>query len=141
MVYCTRCGASNPDGAAFCSRCGASLTQVSTPPATPPPVSAATAPPFAQAQPVQAGLPQQNGKATASLVLGIIGLVACAVPILGFPITIIGIILGGIGLKSQKHGQAVAGLVMSILGLIGSIVWAVIGAVIGLATFGAFGNL
>ncbi len=67
-------------------------------------------------QTVQAtGNSKNNGKAVASLVLGIIGLIAWLVPIFGLVIAIIGIVLGIIGLNSWKTGMAVSGLVLSIL--------------------------
>jgi hypothetical protein len=69
------------------------------------------------------------------MVLGLVGLVVCLVPVLGLAVSIVGIALGSIGLKSERHGHATAGLVLSILDLIGSIAWAVIG---GLASLGAF---
>src|SRR3989344_6895948 len=52
----------------------------------------------------------KNGKATAGLVLGIIGLIAWFLPIIGAPITIIGLIFGIKGLKSLKRGVAIAGI-------------------------------
>lgn len=70
----------------------------------------------------------KNGKATISLVLGIIGLLAWFIPIAGVPITIIGLIFGIKGLKAAKRGIAMAGLVLSIIGLLATIVNASIGA-------------
>src|SRR3989338_8991438 len=53
----------------------------------------------------------KNGKATTGLVLGIIGLVAWFIPLIGAPITIIGLVFGIKGLKSLKRGVAIAGIV------------------------------
>ncbi|MEI6532206.1 MAG: DUF4190 domain-containing protein [Candidatus Roizmanbacteria bacterium] len=72
-----------------------------------------------------------NGKATTSLVLGIIGIIAWLLPILGLPITIVGLIFGIKGTKSLKHGIATAGIVLSIIGLVLTIANASIGAYMG----------
>lgn len=66
------------------------------------------------------GNSKNNGKAVASLVLGIIGLIAWLIPILGLVIAIIGIVLGIIGFNSLKTGMAVSGLVLGILCFIAS---------------------
>jgi hypothetical protein len=65
-------------------------------------------------------LPVENptGKATAGLVLGIVGLIAWFIPLFGFPITITGLVLSIKGLKSTSRGMAMAGLVMNIIGLV-----------------------
>lgn len=39
MNYCPHCGATNRSGAKFCARCGRSITAVSIPPLTPPPLA------------------------------------------------------------------------------------------------------
>jgi hypothetical protein len=70
----------------------------------------------------------KSGHATASLVLGIIGLIAWFIPLLGFPVTIVGLIFGVLGQKSSKKTIAVAGLVLSIVGLVVTIINSAIGA-------------
>jgi hypothetical protein len=60
----------------------------------------------------------------ASLVLGIIGLLIGWIPFFGFPIPVIGLILGILGRKKgTKKGLALAGMIMSIIGLFGAIIW------------------
>lgn len=60
--------------------------------------------------------------AWASLVLGLIGSVAWIIPILGLPITIVGVVLGAMNLKSKKaKGAAISGFVINIVFLSGSI--------------------
>ncbi len=58
--------------------------------------------------------------AIAALVLGILGLVLSFVPCLGMyamPLTILAIILGGLGMKKvQGKGMSIAGLVMGVIG-------------------------
>lgn len=70
----------------------------------------------------------KNRKATTGLVLGIIGLIAWFIPLIGAPITIIGLIFSIKGLKSLKRGMAITGIVLCSIGLFATIVNASIGA-------------
>lgn len=66
------------------------------------------------------------GMATASLVLGIIGLLFWLCPIVGLPIGIVGLVLGIQANKSMRRGSATAGIIMSIICLalsIGNAAW------------------
>lgn len=68
-------------------------------------------------------LPQENKKPKISFILGLIGLVAWLLPILGLPIQIIALIFGIQGLSSPtKKNFAIAAIVLAILGLMLSIV-------------------
>lgn len=73
----------------------------------------------------------QSGKATASLVLGCVGLLAWILPIIGLPVTIIGVVMGSKGLKSSSRGMAIAGIVLSSIGLLLSLANAAWGAYLG----------
>lgn len=65
------------------------------------------------------------------LILGLVSIVAWYIPLIGFPITIIGIIFSAIGMKSQTNkGKAIAGLTLSIIFLIVTIVNSVLGAIL-----------
>jgi hypothetical protein len=63
--------------------------------------------------------PEGNGLATASLVLGIIGLLSGIIPFIGWfflPLWILAIVFGAIGMKKEiKTGQAKAGLILGII--------------------------
>src|ERR1700676_2206302 len=62
---------------------------------------------------------QSNGPGIASLVLGIIGVITFWFPFVGFPVSIVGLILAIIGMKRiDGKGFAVAGLVLSIIGIV-----------------------
>lgn len=61
---------------------------------------------------------KQNNKAIAGLVLGITSLLAWLLPLLGYPVSIVGIIMGALGKKSEKENIAIVGLVLSIIGLV-----------------------
>ncbi|MCL2363094.1 MAG: DUF4190 domain-containing protein [Defluviitaleaceae bacterium] len=75
--------------------------------------------------------PSHEGKATASLVLGIIGLVAWFLPIVGLPVTITGLVLGIKGRNSYNRKLATVGVVLSSIGLTASVINAALGAYMG----------
>lgn len=73
------------------------------------------------------------GGSVAALVLGIIGLVAWCIPLIGFPVNIIGLILGCVNVRKREgRGMAVAGIVLCSIGLILSVINAVLGAMMAL---------
>lgn len=81
-----------------------------------------------------------NGVAVGGMVTGIVGLVFAWVPVLGFILGGIAVILSGVGIHNANtnnasgRGMAVAGLVCGILAVVFGIFWiAVIGAA-GVAT-------
>jgi hypothetical protein len=67
----------------------------------------------------------------AALVLGLIGLIAWGVPLFGFPVTIIGLILGIKGQKGKKKGIALVGMILIIIGLVATLINSSIGAYLG----------
>jgi hypothetical protein len=79
--------------------------------------------------------PAQNGMGIAAFVLGLLGLLISFIPVIGvvaWPMVIIGLVLGFVGLgkarsgRASNAGMAIAGIVLSALGLIVCIVWVVI---------------
>ncbi|HEY9078083.1 MAG TPA: DUF4190 domain-containing protein [Anaerolineaceae bacterium] len=83
--------------------------------------------------PVEPVTPQRgNGMGIASLVLGILGLCAWFIPLCGFPVSIVGLILGFLGINSTGKGMAIAGLILSGICLLLSLINAIAGAVLGL---------
>ena len=103
-MFCEKCGATIQDGSLFCNRCGQAVTAV--------PGRQGEAPtPTAPAPYVGDG--ETSGKALASLVTGIFGLLL-------FPIAIAAIILGHMSRSEIRKsngrlkgdGMATAGLVM-----------------------------
>lgn len=81
--------------------------------------------------PGAAAAPPGQGKATASLVLGLCSLVMWLCPIVGIVISIIGIVLGAQANTLQRRRMATAGIVLSVIGLVLSLVNAAIGAYLG----------
>ncbi len=71
-----------------------------------------------------------RGAATASMVLGIIGLIAWLLPLVGFPINIIGLVLGLTQGKFKTFSTAKAGVIMSIIGLVLTAINSIAGAIL-----------
>jgi len=74
-----------------------------------------------------------NGKATASLILGVISIVLVFIPFAGFILGIIGLIIGIKGIREIKHlnqegkKTAISGIICSSLGILLPIILAIIG--------------
>ena len=65
---------------------------------------------------------QHNGKALASMIFGILALVACCVPFIQFPLAVVAIVLVILSKNRQPlTGFAIAGLVLGIIAIIMSI--------------------
>ena len=54
----------------------------------------------------------------ASILLGILGIFTWPLPYLGFPINVVGLVLGITGYRRSKGGMAVAGTILCTLGLV-----------------------
>jgi len=72
-----------------------------------------------------------KGLAIGSLVLGILSLCASLGWWCGGPISVIGLILGFLGIKSTGKGMAVAGIILSGIGLLLTIILVVLRLVMG----------
>jgi hypothetical protein len=75
---------------------------------------------------------KNNSKAVAGMVLGIVGVFAAILPLLGLPVNVVGLVMGILGIKSEKKGMAKAGVILSSIGLVLTIANAVAGAIIAL---------
>ncbi len=75
--------------------------------------------------------PEKKGMSIASLVLGICGFVAWCIPLLGYPVTIVGLILGCTGMKKGGRTMAIIGIILCIITLILTIVNSALGAYMG----------
>ncbi len=78
---------------------------------------------------------KRNSYAVTSMILGIIGLIAWIIPLIGGPVAITALILGILGLQSEKSGMAIGGIVMSIISLVLTAINAIIGAYLVMSTY------
>jgi len=98
-MFCSKCGAQNPDNVQSCSQCGEMLT--------------------AATQPAVVVVPAKTSSAAiASLVMGLLGLIVCPLaPILFIPSLICGIVglvkISNSNGKLKGNGLAIAGLILS----------------------------
>ena len=75
---------------------------------------------------------ENNNKfAVAALVLGIVSILTWLFPIAGYITTIIAIVLGVKGRKSEKRGMATAGMVLGIIFLVVTLLNSILGAILG----------
>lgn len=72
----------------------------------------------------------KSGKATAGFVLGLCSIIAWFIPLIGYPVTILGIIFSALGIKSAKKTFAVIGLICSIIFLIATLINSIVGAIL-----------
>lgn len=75
--------------------------------------------------------PEQKGMSIASMVLGICGFIAWCIPLFGYPVTIVGLILGILGKNKGGKGMAIAGIITSSITLLLTLVNSIIGAYLG----------
>ncbi len=110
MVYCSKCGKQMDDNATFCSGCGAPLqSQINY---TVPDINKARKPGFG----------------IAAFVLGIVGLLAWIIPIIGLPVGVIALVLGIIGLKKNSRGMSITGIILGSICLVLTIINSAMGA-------------
>ena len=73
-----------------------------------------------------------NSLAVVALVLGIVSIITWLFPIAGYITTIIAIILGVKGRKSEKRGMATAGMVLGIIFLVITLLNSILGVILAL---------
>lgn len=79
---------------------------------------------------------EQKGMSIASLVLGCCGIIAWCIPLLGYPVTIVGIILGCLGMKKGGKKLAIAGIILSAIFLVATLINSILGAMNALSALG-----
>ena len=72
-----------------------------------------------------------NNRAVASLVLGLVSIVTWLFPIAGYISTILAIVFATKGRHSEKKGMATAGLVLGIIFLVVTLLNSIFGAILG----------
>ena len=63
-------------------------------------------------------------------ILGLVSIIAWYIPLIGYPVTVCGIIFSSLGMNSKNKGKAVAGLVLSIIFLIVTLINSILGAIL-----------
>ena len=63
-----------------------------------------------------------TGLGDASLIIGILSVFVFWCPLIGIPLTLVGLILGCLGLRANRNGTAIAGVVLCVVFLLGSLV-------------------
>ncbi len=86
----------------------------------------------ASVQPVQE---EKKGMSIASLVLGCVGILAWCLPLLGYPVTIAGIVLGIIGMKKGGKTLAIIGIILSAIFLIATLINSIAGVMLAVQNF------
>lgn len=75
---------------------------------------------------------EKNNKfAVASLVLGLVSIITWLIPLVGFPTTIIAIVLGGKAMRSDRKAMAIVGFVLGIIFLVVTCINSALGAYLG----------
>ncbi len=78
---------------------------------------------------------ERKGQSIASMVLGICGFIAWLIPLFGYPVTIVGLIMGISGIKKGGMGMAIAGIICSSICLLLTIGNSVLGAMMAMKGF------
>lgn len=71
-----------------------------------------------------------SGKSIASFILGLVGLIAWLLPLFGYPVTIVGIVLGCMARKTEKNGLNLAGIILSIITLVLTLINSILGVIL-----------
>lgn len=76
---------------------------------------------------------EQNKKSNAGFVLGIISLIAWLLPLAGYPVSIVGLVLSIKAKKNPENKTAIAGIILSIIGLVLTCLNSLLGVILNLA--------
>lgn len=109
-MYCKYCGHEISADSLFCPKCGKSLDSY-----TKDIIDDYTQSAY---NPNTIHSAEKKGLSITSLILGILGLIVWLLPIIGFPIIIVGLVLGICGRNKGGKGMATAGIVLCIITLI-----------------------
>ena len=67
-------------------------------------------------------------KAMVGFILGLVGIIAWILPLIGYPVTIVGIVFSSMGMNSVNKNKALAGLILSIVFLVVTLINSFLGA-------------
>lgn len=108
-MFCSKCGNKLNEEEKFCSKCGNEVKPQN-----------------------ENNISQSSSHATTGLILGICSVIAWIIPLVGYPVTITGIVFSSKGLGAKNNGKAIVGLVLSIIFLIFTLINSIVGAIIGI---------
>lgn len=74
------------------------------------------------------GESSSRDQAITSFILGIFDILAWILPIIGIPVSIVGLILGILGIRSSKKWMAVSGIIICSIFLVASVINVILGA-------------
>lgn len=73
---------------------------------------------------------KKSKNALTGFILGLCSIIAWFIPLIGFPVTVLGIVFSALGLNSNRKAMAVSGLVLSIIFFLITLINSIAGAVI-----------
>ncbi len=73
--------------------------------------------------------PEKKGQSIASLVLGICSFIAWLIPLFGYPVSIVGIVMGAMAMKKGGKKMAIAGIICSSIGLLITLINSIAGVI------------
>lgn len=76
-----------------------------------------------------------GGKSIASFVLGLVGIVAWILPLIGYPVTITGLILGCIARKNEKNAFSLTGIILCSITLGITLINSIMGVIMALSLY------
>lgn len=110
--FCTNCGNMLEDNANMCMNCGKVINNLTT----------------------NNDTSDCEKNANTGFVFGLISIAAWFIPLIGYPITICGIVMSSKGLKANENKtKAVVGLILSIIFLVLTLINSLLGALMNLA--------
>ena len=108
--FCTNCGNELDENADVCVKCGVYVKKSGA-----------------------GNTDSVEKSANNGFVLGLVSIVACIIPLFGYPVTICGIIFSSKGMKSNTNKtKAIVGLVLSIIFLVVTLINSAVGVLINL---------
>lgn len=64
-----------------------------------------------------------TGLGDASLIIGVVAVFVFWCPVIGVPLTLVGLILGTLGMRASRNGTAIAGVILNVLFMIGALLF------------------
>jgi len=118
-MFCTKCGSELAGEEKFCSKCGNSVHGENS-------VDNRIT---LNENIINNKTNEKASQANIGLILGLCSILAWFIPLIGYPVTISGIVFSAKGLDSDNKGKAIVGLILSIIFLGVTLINSIAGAV------------